>query len=265
MSASTKTESSVKTFSADNGHAIHSVDVSSSKSLLSDRVGTYVSDIAKNSVRKNGKFVFAISGGSLPKLLAAGLLKSLDVSDTDQFKNWHVFFADERCVPLTSDDSNYKGCQEAFLSRIPVPAGNIHTIDASLAGGPAAMARAYEKQIIDVMGTSASFDLILLGMGPDGHTCSLFPGHALLKETSRLVAHIEDSPKPPPKRITLTFPVIHAARNVAFVTAGASKAQILPKVLAKGSDLPASRAHSKTKQTKWFVDAAASSLCTSFY
>lgn len=264
-----KTGESMKQLSFDGGSAKHSVRVFASKELLSDDVGSYVAAIAQDRVKKNGTFTVALSGGSLPKLLASGLLKSLhSQSDEDAkrfFSAWHVFFADERCVPLASEDSNFKGCVDAFLGKIPIPRANVHTIDASLKT-PEDMAKAYEKDLVSIAGASGALDLVLLGMGPDGHTCSLFPGHELLKESSRLVAHIVDSPKLPPKRITLTYPALRASRNVAFVAAGSSKADVLPKVFAKGSDLPAAGAYSKSMEAVWFVDdAAAARLVSASY
>jgi len=241
--------------------------VSASKAALSSAVGKHVAEAAHAAIKTKGSFNVAISGGSLPKLLASGLLSSY-AADTDtkvlqdHFGKWRVFFADERCVSLDSDESNSKGAKAAFLSKVPIPAANIHDIDPSL--DPRAMASAYQLSMTKTLGAQASLDMILLGMGPDGHTCSLFPGHPLLLETKRLVAHIEDSPKPPKQRITLTFPVLQAAEQVTFVTAGASKAAILPKVLAKDSKLPAGQAHAKDKTVTWFVDADAALQCSAY-
>ncbi|RHY38738.1 hypothetical protein DYB30_012805, partial [Aphanomyces astaci] len=100
------------------------------------------------------------------------------LKDGVDFSKWHVFFADERVVPLDHADSNYLACHDALFQHLP------------------------------------RFDVILLGMGPDGHTCSLFPGHVLLNESALWVASISDSPKPPPKRITLTYPVVNNAAAV---------------------------------------------------
>jgi len=103
-----------------------------------------------------------------------------------------------------------------------------------------------------------SLDLILLGMGPDGHTCSLFPDHKLLDETKRDVASLTDSPKPPPARITLTFPVLNRAKNVVFVATGADKQAILHKVVETSGRLPAQQ----VKNAKWFVDEVAAAKLT---
>ena len=174
---------------------------------------------------------------------------------------WVVFFADERCVGLDSADSNFKGCDDALFSKAPgMVKENIHAINAAL-GSPKEMAEDYQQRLLAVT-TPASgppvLDLVLLGLGPDGHTASLFPGHPLLAETERWVAEIMDSPKPPPERITLTYPVINAARQAAFVAAGAGKADTLKEIFgdAKGDDrLPAARV--AAKDTRWFVDQPA--------
>jgi 6-phosphogluconolactonase len=180
-----------------------------------------------------------------------------------------VFYADERVVPLDHEDSNHKLCTTELFSKVPIPQENIHVIDPSLdAGGDVEgleeVADDYEKALIRefAKGDSARFpvfDLILLGTGPDGHTASLFPGHALLSEDDRWVAPIADAPKPPPRRVTLTFPVLNHAARVAFVAAGASKADTLAAVLDRPEEgLPASRVRPKEPgQLYWFVDDAA--------
>lgn len=157
-----------------------------------------------------------------------------------------VFFADERLVPLTHEDSNYALCNAEFFSKVPLKSSQIHTIDEKLLDDPEELSDEYEKQLADAFAGKESvrhpvFDLILLGMGPDGHTCSLFPGHELLLEKSRWVAPIEDSPKPPPKRITLTLPVLNKAHRIAFCLAGEGKQEMLSKTLDEPQlGLPAS-------------------------
>jgi 6-phosphogluconolactonase len=232
------------------------------KAELSTAVGRFVADAAQAAVAApGGRFAVALSGGSLPGLLAGGLLEAYaDLSDAERsahFAKWHVFFADERCVPNDHPDSNFRGCAEAFLSRVPVPAAQVHRIDDALVGDPAAAAAAYEAAMAAALGQDGALDMALLGMGPDGHTCSLFPGHALLKEASRRVAAISDSPKPPARRITLTFPAIRAAAAVVFVAAGASKADVFPAAFAGRADVPAGCAHARDGSAHWFVDDAA--------
>jgi len=163
-----------------------------------------------------------------------GLLGGLaTVSDVD-WTRVYILFSDERCVPLDDEDSNYKACSSALLGKLSIPASNVLTIDSAL-GSADAMAQDYEanlKALLPSPGGVPQLDTVLLGLGPDGHTASLFPGHALLDETSKLVAGIEDSPKPPPARITLTFPVLHAAREVLFIAAGAAKAPLFQEAFS---------------------------------
>jgi 6-phosphogluconolactonase len=177
----------------------------------------------------------------------------------------HVFYADERVVPLDHPDSNHKLALDTLFSKVPIPRDNIHSIDESQLDDLEELSDAYEKELIKEFAQRDSarfpvFDLILLGIGPDGHTASLFPGHELLSENDRWVAYIEDSPKPPPRRVTLTFPVINHAARVAFVAIGASKVQILSDILDTPElGLPAARVRPVASgQLVWFVDDAAS-------
>jgi len=177
-----------------------------------------------------------------------------------------VFYADERAVPLNHHDSNHRLCTAELFSKVPIPTSHIHPIDEILLGGDLEdVADAYEKELIREFAQKDSarfpiFDLILLGVGPDGHTASLFPGHELLSEEHRWVAEIEDSPKPPPRRITLTYPVINHASRVAFVAMGKDKADVLARVLDRPEEgLPASRVKPVYPgHVYWFVDDAAS-------
>lgn len=229
---------------------------------LIDSLAQFVIKAQKDAVEKKGRFTIALSGGSLPKQLN-GVIGKPGV----RWDLWHVFYADERAVPLDNPDSNHKLCTDEFLSKVPIPDENIHTIDTSLLDDLEELSDAYEQELIKEFAMKDSarfpiFDLILLGMGPDGHTCSLFPGHELLLEEDRWVAPIEDSPKPPPKRITLTYPVLNHATRVAFVAAGAGKAEVLQIVLDDPSrGLPSSRVRPAAPgQLYWFVDDAASAI-----
>jgi 6-phosphogluconolactonase len=176
----------------------------------------------------------------------------------------HIYYADERVVPLDHPDSNHSLCTKELFSKVPIPTENIHVIDYSLKDDLEELADAYEKELIHEFAQKDSarfpvFDLILLGTGPDGHTASLFPGHSLLSEEDRWVAWIDDSPKPPPLRITLTYPVINHAARVAFVATGAGKAETLRTILDQPEvGLPASRVRPKEPgQVYWFVDEPA--------
>ena len=183
-------------------------------------------------------------------------------SDTDKVYR-QVYYADERVVPLDHEDSNHKLCTDVLFSKVNIPPENIHHIDPNLLDDLEDLADSYEKQLVHEFANKNSarfpvFDLILLGLGPDGHTASLFPNHELLTEEDRWVAYLEDSPKPPPKRITLTYPVINHAIQVAFVAAGESKQDILAEIMDNpaGRSLPASRV--QPGQLFWLVDDAAS-------
>jgi len=226
---------------------------------LCDAVADFIIKAQKEAIEKKGKFTVAVSGGSLPKQLNA-LIDKPGV----KWDKWQVFYADERVVPLDHPDSNHHLCETELWSKVPIPRSHIHTIETSLLDDLEELSDAYEKELIREFAQKDSarfpiFDLILLGVGPDGHTASLFPGHELLSEEDRWVAYIEDSPKPPPKRITFTFPVINHAARVAFVASGAGKAETLKTVLDQPeAGLPASRVRPVSPgQLYWFVDEAA--------
>eukprot|EP00501_MAST-03F_sp_TOSAG23-6_P000575 GSMAST32.ASY1.ANO1.596.1 assembled CDS len=222
-----------------------------SKEIVGQLVGTFVKETAERCIKARGRFTVAVSGGSLPKLLMS--------AQKTHFSSWFVVFADERCVATTHVDSNCRNCEEAFLNRLPIPQSNICKIDDALVDSPTDAAHAYEISMLEMLGSDTSLDLILLGMGEDGHTCSLFPGHELLKENTKWVAPILDSPKSPPRRITLTYPCIHSSRCVCFVAAGSGKAEIFPSAFSHSVDIPAGRAHAKDGLTHWFTDDLACS------
>lgn len=223
------------------------------------KLAELVLDFKKEALRKHKKFTLAVSGGSLP-----AQLERLTREETMDWGDTVIFFADERCVPLDHPDSNYKALKENFLEKLssqPV----VHAINETLIDKPDEAAEAYMKALL---GTFASrntvkfpvFDAILLGMGPDGHTCSLFPGHDLLSEDIEWVRSLEDSPKPPSNRISLTLPVLNHAHNVVFVCAGSSKAETLHRVLnLKDTSLPAALVRPDHGKIYWVLDEQAAS------
>jgi 6-phosphogluconolactonase len=228
---------------------------------LGGAAALYVSHLSAQAVTSRGRFSVALSGGSLIKLLCPPLI-TLPLSTSINWSAWHIFWADERCVPLAHPDSNYRLAREYLFDHVPIPSNQIYPVETSL--DPAAAATAYQATLGRVLQPAPTqiprFDLILLGLGEDGHTASLFPGHSLLNETERWVAPVFNSPKPPPKRVTLTLPVINDARQVLFLVTGSSKADALQRVLqtpiTPGS-LPARLVQPAHGELHWFVDEAA--------
>jgi len=204
----------------------------------------------------------ALGGGSTPKALYE-LLASAAYRERIQWPLIHFFWGDERYVPADHADSNYRMAYEALLARVPVPAANIHRM-ATDSPDEEAAARAAEADLRDHFklqpGQLPRFDLILLGLGDDGHTASLFPGQPAVEVTDRLVVATPPGRLPPPvDRLTLTLPVINHAAHVVFLVAGAGKAAALQGVLhpVAGAALPASRVHPTAGTLRWLTDQAA--------
>ena len=237
------------------------VNIYTSREQLSIGLSAHVAHLAAKAAEAQGRFCVAFSGGSLPEILAPAL-SSHPLRDSVDWSTWHVFWTDERWVPRSSPESNYGVAEKLFFSRVPIPGGQVHAADDSL--NPSETARAYESALLKVFQPAAGrvprFDLILLGVGEDGHTASLFPGHPALNEIQRWVVPVSNAPKPPPVRITLTLPVINNARNVVFVAAGPGKADILSKVLnprVRQPELPAQLVQPPDGELQWFIDRAA--------
>ncbi|KAK0646587.1 glucosamine-6-phosphate isomerases/6-phosphogluconolactonase-domain-containing protein [Cercophora newfieldiana] len=230
---------------------------------LAPALRTYVIACQDAGIQRHGVFKVAVSGGSLPKTLAQALLApSKGDSDKVKWEKWEIFFADERAVPLDHADSNYALLKAELLDKLSAdtPQPTVHTIDPEQLGDTQELADQYEQVLVRSFASRDSvklpiFDLLLLGCGPDGHTCSLFPGHELLRETTAWVAPIEDSPKPPPRRITLTLPVVNHAVRVAFVATGGGKKEIMKEIFEQGNGLPCALVNEGTgDRCSWFVD-----------
>lgn len=212
---------------------------------------------AAKAVAARGRFSVALSGGATPRptyeLLATG-----EFAARVDWSRVHVLWSDERCVPPDHADSNYRLAREALLDRVPLPAGNVHRIRGELP--PEQAAAAYESELEVTLGTDGRLDLILLGLGADGHTASLFPDTAALHERTRWVVanHVE---KLSAWRVTLTLPVIDAARDVVFLVSGRSKAEILARVRI-GEPLTAALVQPLEGQLTWLVDEAATAQLT---
>ncbi|KAL8291683.1 hypothetical protein RQP46_001941 [Phenoliferia psychrophenolica] len=236
---------------------------------LAAAVAQYVIEAQTQSIQRRGRFCCALSGGSMPKILAEGLLND----DRLRWDKWEVFFVDERLVPLDDPESTFKAYDDALFSKVPIPAWQIHSIkslpDLTNQTLPATAAEEIasdmETQLLasfpDVNGPGPPrFDLVMLGMGPDGHCASLFPGHALLDEKDWWVAYLNDSPKPPLSRITFTMPLLSASRRLAFVCTGAAKSDALANALDQGiardadDKVPAGRIVLDGHPVVWFAD-----------
>lgn len=233
---------------------------------LAPALRSYVAQCQNAGISRHGVFKVAVSGGSLPATLARALLApAANSADELQLGKWEIFFADERAVPLDHADSNYALLKSEFLDKIPegTEKPKVHPIDTEYLNDTQELADQYEQTLVRSFASRDSvklpiFDLILLGCGPDGHTCSLFPGHELLRERTAWVAPIEDSPKPPPKRITLTLPVVTHAVHVAFVATGGGKKEIMKEIFEGGNGLPCALVNEDTgDRCTWFVDHAA--------
>lgn len=196
--------------------------------------------LAREAVAARGRFVVALSGGSTPRALFQLLAKE-PFRSQPAWDRVEVFWGDERSVPPTHNDSNYRMAKEALLDHVPVPASRVHRIQAER-DDVAAAAADYEAEIARVLGGTAggtppALDLILLGMGPDGHTASLFPGTTALGEQRRWVV-ANWVPKFNTNRVTLTYPILNRGTQVLFLAAGSDKAETLREVLEGPADLP---------------------------
>jgi len=225
-----------------------------SKSELTKSIGEFVAKLSKESISLHGKFFIAVSGGSLPSLLSADIVKE-PLKSTIEWNKWHVFFVDERFLPHDSPESNYFACHKHLFSQVSIPEKQIYavkTTDTTIQKSTSD----YQKTLSQVFNTDKlpSFDLILLGMGPDGHTASLFPGHKLLEESKKWISYVEDSPKPPPQRVTFTLPLLNNAKNVAFVLEGETKKEILRDVFTSHSQQYPPNLVKPIHGSIWFVD-----------
>lgn len=220
---------------------------------------------AAAAIGASGRFAVALSGGATPERLYRLLATEPYASRLD-WSRVHAFWGDERCVPPDDPASNYRMAREALLARVPIPAENVHRIRGE--DEPAAAAAAYERALRGAFATpdgpphlspGRRFDLVLLGLGGDGHTASLFPDTAALREGARWVRAVRPAAVSP-ARVTLTPAVINAAAEVAFLVAGPAKAATLRRVREgpyRPDALPAQIVAPRAGRLRWLVDADA--------
>jgi 6-phosphogluconolactonase len=238
---------------------------------VAEAMAEYTFNLSKKFCEERDYFTVVISGGDLTYWLRKLLDAKYD--NKIEWSKWHIFWVDERVVPLDDEDSNYKQALDRFLSdpKVTIPNGNIYTIDQTCAGlgdakGAALLYEECIKRLVNqnVIRTYKSsgfpqFDLQLLGMGPDGHMASLFPGRYQINEKASLVTYITNSTtKPPPKRITFTLPVINCASYNLMAVCGEAQADAVAKVFKNDFTLPAARLTADTEAI-WYLDQAAAS------
>jgi len=224
---------------------------------LSEAAAIELARLSSDSIAQRGRFMLALSGGSTPRTLYELLGKNYRNSIDWQYV--HIFWGDERYIPHENPESNYFLAKKSFLGYIEIPIENIHPIPTSYSS-PEEAARTYDHELKDIFGEiKPEFDLILLGLGSDGHTASLFPGLKFENDDSRNVI-VTESPAGPRIRISLTMNTINRARNIFFLVEGEEKAGILKKVLnciqEDQPNFPASRVNPIGIVT-WFVDRTA--------
>jgi 6-phosphogluconolactonase len=231
------------------------ISVSPDPAALAQTVADWLLALA---VAKNGTFSLCLSGGSTPKALYRRLAEA-PYRDRFPWERTHLFWGDERFVPPDDALSNFAMVREALLDQAPIPAANVHAVPTQ-GLSPQAAASAYQRELQAFYGADRLdparplFDVNLLGLGPDGHTASLFPDTEALADRRDWVAAVVGAKAE--ARITLTYPALESSRHAAFLVAGADKAAILGRLLGGDQSLPAARLH-PTGDLRIFHDAAA--------
>ncbi len=213
---------------------------------------------ARDAIARSAAFRIALAGGSTPRRL----YERLAARDDADFAHWHVFFGDERWVPADHPDSNFRMAGEALLGRVPIPARQVHRIDTT-AGSPDRAARLYAMSVVRALapepGSMPRLDLVLLGLGADGHTASLFPGSSALAAAPHEIAVATWVAAQRAWRVTLTASAINAARAVVFLVSGGDKARALARVVntSRSDAPPAAAIRPRDGQVLFVVDEAA--------
>jgi 6-phosphogluconolactonase len=242
------------------GELVNNIVVLPDPEALAHETAKWFAELVREAAGSRGRFSVALSGGSTPGRLYE-LLAAEPYRARIPWPQVHLFWGDERCVPPDNPGSNYRLADELLVSQVPIPAENVHRMRGELE--PEAAAQAYQRVLEDFFcGPRARFDLVLLGLGQDGHTASLFPGSPAMAEMERLVAPAtalyQDRPA---QRLTLTLPAINASRQVLFLVNGSAKAQVVKAVMeGPAGHLPAQRIQPAAGRLTWLLDAAAASL-----
>lgn len=213
--------------------------------------------IYRMAIADKSHFRVALAGGSTPTRLYQ-LLAGDEYKPKYDWKSVHLYWGDERCLPQEHPESNYQSTFEHLVGRLPIPEGNIYRMPGEL--DPETGALEYERLLYHSFSWKTPvFDLILLGVGEDGHVASLFPGDPALNERKRWVLPVQHDKPPPPlvDRLTLTYPVLNFARNIIFIVSGERKAQVLRRILVEREQLPAALVKPVNSQVIWMLDGGA--------
>jgi 6-phosphogluconolactonase len=215
---------------------------------LAEAAASWTAERITGAVASRGACYVALAGGETPRGCYERLAEA-PYGDGLPWVSVFVYWSDERQVPLDDPASNYAMAKAALLDRVPIPPEQV----LPLVGDPTPALR----RVPPDAGGRPRFDVIHLGLGEDGHTASLFPGSPALQEKQALVAAVHNAPKPPPERLTLTLPVVNAARAVLFMVQGASKREALARVLRRDPGVPASQIQPVDGELQFIVDRAA--------
>ena len=235
------------------------VQIFEDSSAISAAAAELFIKLAETAIAENGKFTVALTGGTSPEKLYSTLADPEAQHQID-WNKVYLFWGDERWVPLDDDQSNGKMANRTFIDKLPIPKDHIFYMW-SPDKSPEEFAEVYEEQVRQVLGESLQFDLILLGMGPDGHTASLFPHQAVVHEKEKLVAAYYLAPQSM-YRITLTEPLINKAKHIVVMLYGENKAHALHEVLEgerNPEQYPAQLLQPANGYITWLVDKAAAS------
>jgi len=219
---------------------------------LADAAADRFVALARSAIAERGRFTVALSGGSTPEPVYRRLAQDPWTGSID-WSLVEVFWGDERCVDPDHPDSNFRMARQSLLDGVDVPTSSIHRMRGELP--PSEAARAYEREIVRVLGSGGRFDMVLLGLGHDGHTASLFPGTPAVAERERAVVPVWVE-RLDAWRVTITLPVINSARDVVFLVSGSRKADVVGRVLA-GEELPAARVDPRRGTLTWLLDSEA--------
>ncbi len=234
------------------------IHIADNLTQLSEQISQQIVRLIRETLAKQGRFTFALSGGSTPQPLYS--LLATKYADKIPWEKVHFFWGDERYVEPTDKLSNVKMIRETLLDHLDIPIHHAHPMPTSF-NDPEEAARNYEDLLRSFFPDAFPvFDLILLGLGEDGHTASLFPKSAILMEERKWVTVAQNSPKPPPTRLTLTYPAINHASNIFFLVSGKKKAKAIEKIHEANADkkkYPAAGIQPVNGSLIWWLDKAA--------